>query len=170
MDGAFDEPVEIRPYVSTRDRDALIGCIIEQQNFHRSLEPSWPEGEAIADEYLSYLEKQSVERDGCILLAEAEEGIVGFVAVAASIRNDSPDDPSSFAWIYDVFVKAGHRRRGLASRLMAEAESFARTRGAECLRLGVLAANGAAQELYRALGFRGYVNIVTKPIEPKRQP
>jgi GNAT superfamily N-acetyltransferase len=79
-------------------------------------------------------------------------------------RGDSPDDPATFAWIHDIFVSPEHRRRGVATALMAAAEAFARSRGAKELRLGVIDRNEAARTLYRELGFRDYVRVLTKPL------
>lgn len=47
---------------------------------------------------------------------------------------------------------------------MAEAESFVRSRGARELRLGVLDRNADARVLYRGLGFRDCIRVVTKPL------
>ena len=165
MTGASDAPATIRPYDASRDREALSACVIEQQDFHRSLESFWPEGRAIVDRYVKYLEDQSAAYDGCILLAEDGGDIVGFMSVVASTQADSPDDPATFAWIHDVFVKATHRRRGLARRLMAEAESFARAHGARQLRLGVLSSNASARALYQDLGYRDYVDVLLKRLD-----
>jgi ribosomal protein S18 acetylase RimI-like enzyme len=157
-------PIAVRLYDAARDADALRACIIEHQDFHRALEPSWPEGKAIIDEYVRYLETQCATHDGRVIVAESTGEIVGFVCVAAATRNDSPDDPATFAWIHDIFVRAAHRRRGVATALMAEAESFVRSRGARELRLGVLDRNENARALYRGQGFRDYVRVLTKPL------
>jgi hypothetical protein len=36
--------IAIRPYDAARDADAFRACIVEHHDFHRALEPSWPEG------------------------------------------------------------------------------------------------------------------------------
>lgn len=157
-------PATVRPYDATRDTAGFRACIIEHQDFHRGLEPTWPEGTAIIDEYVRYLDTQCARHDGQVIVAESAGGIVGFVCVAAATHNDSPDDPAVFAWIHDIFVRPAHRRRGVATALMAEAESFARARGARELRLGVLDRNENARGLYRGQGFRDYVRVLTKSL------
>jgi GNAT superfamily N-acetyltransferase len=47
---------------------------------------------------------------------------------------------------------------------MAAAESFARSHGAKELRLGVIDRNEKARTMYRELGFRDYVRVLTKPL------
>jgi len=156
---------KIRPYDAARDSEGLRACIIEQQDVHHRLEPGWPEGQAIVSDYMTYLETQCAAHDGRVIVAECRGDVVGFVCVLASVRGDSPDDPATFAWIQDVFVKPAYQRRGLATRLMNEAESFSRARDARLLRLGVLDRNEDARSFYRRLGFRDYVRILTKSLD-----
>jgi len=157
--------IVIRSYNPVADLDALRSCIIEQQEFHRGLESSWPEGHAIINDYVNHLERQCTLHNGRLIVAECAGELVGFVCVVASTNGDSPDDPAPFAWIHDIFVKPAHRRQHAATRLMAEAESFARASGAHLLRLGVLARNEGARTFYREHGYRDYVCVLTKSLD-----
>ena len=58
--------------------------------------------------------------------------------------------------IHDVVVLADHRRRGVASQMLAEVEAIARERGACKLTLEVLDGNRSARTLYEKLGFDDY--------------
>jgi GNAT superfamily N-acetyltransferase len=97
-------------------------------------------------------------------MAEVEGAVAGFICVVSATRGDSPDDPAVYAWVHDLFVRPHHRRRGVATALMAEAAAFVRSRGARELRLGVIDRNANARALYRGLGFRDYVRVLTKPL------
>jgi len=68
---------------------------------------------------------------------------VGFVGVEAGI-----------GCVYSIAVDPAHRRRGVASRLMAAAESWAHDRGADLMALQVVTANANAVALYHHLGYR----------------
>ena len=160
----FGLAVLIRPCDLARDVVALRECLIEQQDFHRALEPSWPEGPAIVGAYVAYLEHACATHDGRILLADLDGDVAGFVCVASALRTGEPSDPATFAWVYELYVRAVYRRRGIATALMAEAEAFARGRGAKELRLGMLDRNVDAFSLYRARGFRAYTRVLTKPL------
>ncbi len=155
----------IRRFDPARDAVSLRDCIIEHQNFHRTLESSWPRGDAIVSDYVAYLQESCALHNGCIFMAEREDQTVGFVCVVASTRGEAPDDPASFAWIHDIFVKPAHRRRGVARMLMAEAERFARSQGARSLRLGVLDRNEDARVFYTGRGFREYTHVLTKTLD-----
>jgi ribosomal protein S18 acetylase RimI-like enzyme len=157
----------IRPYDAGRDGEVLRALVIEHQDFHRRLEPTWPEGKAIVDEYVKFLESQCAAHDGRILIAESADDIVGFACVVATTRNDSPDDPAVYAWVHDIFVRPEHRRHGVATALMTEVERFVRSRGARELRLGVLDRNDNARGLYRDLGFRDYARVLTKRLDQR---
>src|SRR6476469_1208205 len=157
--------VVIRRFDAARDAQSLRECVIDQQNFHRSLEPSWPDGDAIVSDYLTYLETECAAHTGCIIMAECGAQAAGFVCVVATTRSESPDDPAPFAWVYDLYVKPEHRRLGVASMLMAEAELFARAEGAQLLRLAVLDRNEGAGRFYARHGYREYAHVLTKPLE-----
>jgi GNAT superfamily N-acetyltransferase len=157
--------VSVRPYDQARDLEALRALNVEHQDFSRSLEPSWPEGKAVVDDYLAYLDREVASHDGAIFMGEVDETIAGFICVVSRLRG-SPDDPAVFAWVHDIFVRPAHRRRGVATALMGAAESFVRSRGARELRLGVLDRNGPARVLYQRLGFRDYLRVLSRPLEP----
>jgi ribosomal protein S18 acetylase RimI-like enzyme len=58
-----------------------------------------------------------------------------------------------YSHIFLLYVEPEHRRRGLAKRLMAEAEAWAAKRGDRQIGLQVFAMNGGAIALYESLGF-----------------
>ena len=152
----------LQRFDASRDAQSLRECIIDQQNFHRSIEPSWPDGDAIVGDYLRYLDSECAAHNGCIIMAHRGDQAAGFVCVVATMRGEAPDDPAPFAWIYDIYVRPEHRRRGVANMLLAEAERFARGQGAHLLRLGVLDGNEGARKFYARHGFREYTHVLTK--------
>ena len=156
--------VVIRRFDAARDAQSLRECLIDHQDFHRRIEPSWPDGEAIVDEYVAYLERECAAHNGCILMAHYGEHTAGFVCVVAATRGESPEDPSPVAWVHELYVKPAHRRRGVASLLMADAERFARGEGAHVLRLGVLARNAGARRFYARHGFGEQAHVLTKAL------
>ncbi|WP_323761236.1 GNAT family N-acetyltransferase [Maricaulis sp.] len=81
------------------------------------------------------------------LLAEAAEGLGGYIAV--SFRNGS-----HIARIYSLAVAPGARRQGVAEALLDAAGAFAAKRNCRALRLEVRASNRPAVKLYEGRGFR----------------
>jgi GNAT superfamily N-acetyltransferase len=161
---ALRRPIAVRPYDASRDLADLRALNVEHQDFSRSLEPSWPEGKTVVDDYVAFLDREVAARDGAVFMAAVGDAVAGFLCVVSATRGDSPDDPAVYAWVHDIFVRPEHRRQGVATALMAAAESFVRSRGARELRLGVIDRNEPARALYRGLGFRDYVRVLTKPL------
>src|SRR4051794_6448832 len=80
--------VVIRPFDAARDGLSLRECVIDHQNFHRRIELSWPQGEAIVRDYMSYLDGECAIHNGCIMLAHRDDQVVGFVCVVAAMRGE----------------------------------------------------------------------------------
>ena len=103
--------------------------------------------------------------DGFYLVAWRGDEPAGHLHLALS---DPPE-------LQDVQVAAGHRRRGVATRLIAAAEREAHARGFTRIRVEVAIDNHPAQALYRASGYsdvgldprpvKGTIVIRTGPIE-----
>ncbi len=70
------------------------------------------------------------------------------------------------AYVYDVAIRAGHRRRGHAQRAFAALEEEARALGLGGVALHVFGHNTAAQALYAALGYRPTNINLYKPLAP----
>lgn len=90
------------------------------------------------------------ERDGStITVVGQEQGtLVGFIHVVFS------DDPVWGSLVDNLHVTYTHKRRGIGSRLMAEAARAVIEHGPGGLYLWVLEQNAAAQGFYEALGGR----------------
>ena len=103
--------------------------------------------------------------DGCYLVAWDGDAPVGHVHLALT---DPPE-------LQDLEVLPAHRRRGIATGLVAAAEDEARGRGFAAIHLEVSADDIAAQRLYATCGYgdaglpprrvQGKVMIRTGPIE-----
>jgi ribosomal protein S18 acetylase RimI-like enzyme len=157
--------ITLRDYAADRDSARLRDCMIELQNSERKLEPGKPEGSTIADKYLELMFARCRKWDGKVFVAEVSGQVVGFVCVWAKVQPEEPDDdPSEYAFVSDLVVASGHRRRGLGRGLLAMAERYARSRGARSLRIGVLARNAAARHLYGSAGFSNYEVEMEKPL------
>lgn len=85
-------------------------------------------------------------RTGVILLAEEGGRVVGMV-----VYHDVPDGS---AWLHAARTHPDHRRRGVATALMAECETLSRQRGRSSMRLWANADNLASVHANRKYGFR----------------
>jgi predicted acetyltransferase len=81
--------------------------------------------------------------------------VVGFVCVLSRLESeDIIERDREHAYVTDLVVLEPYRNAGIASELMRVAEAHAFSAGARRLRVGVLAANRGAHNLYRRLGSR----------------
>jgi ribosomal protein S18 acetylase RimI-like enzyme len=87
-------------------------------------------------------------------VAEVDHVVAGFAGVLASVAPEPDEDPVSYACLTDLIVLPAYRRQGIGGELAARAEDWARQAGARTFRVGVLARNRAARNLYQSLGFR----------------
>jgi 2'-5' RNA ligase/GNAT superfamily N-acetyltransferase len=94
---------------------------------------------------------------GCriVLVARVAGALVGTISLTPA----APPNDKRRAELTKLLVNAADRRRGVATRLMAAAESEARRRGFRLLTLDCVA-GGPDEELYRGLG---YVSVGTIP-------
>jgi ribosomal protein S18 acetylase RimI-like enzyme len=153
----------IREYDALRDRKALRTCVVELQDFERGLEPTLPKGEEMADRYRAHMPRRCNEALGRVFVAEEDGTVVGFVGVLARVVPE-PDESQAYAYVSDLVMLPAYRRRGLGRALLEHAVAFARGKGANALRVGVLARNEAAARLYRSLGFGDYTIQLNKPL------
>jgi len=154
----------IRDYDPARDRAAVRACFAELQDVERGLEPVLPEGHAVADAYLDFMFARCAEWDGAVFVAEEDGAVVGFICVWARVPPDDPSERRFSAHVSDLVVLPAWRGRGIGRALIARGEAYARARGAERLRIGVLAKNEGARRLYAATGFHEVYVLLAKAL------
>jgi ribosomal protein S18 acetylase RimI-like enzyme len=154
----------IRDYDQARDRAAVCTCFAELQDVERGLEPRLPDGRTVADAYVDFMLARCAEWDGAVFVAEEGDAVVGFICVWARVPPDDPSEVSPVAHVSDLVVLPAWRDRGIGRALLARGEDHARARGAERLRIGVLARNEGARRLYLAEGFREVYVLLAKPL------
>ena len=154
----------IREYLF-EDAHQVEECIVELQDYLKSIEPKIAEGKKMAEQYLKYLLTKCAETKGKIFVAEADNRIIGMICVYSQVKSDSLDEEEyEYAYISDAVVLAAHRKKGLGLALLKHAEEYAKFQGAKLIRLSVLAKNIAARKLYAGYGFQENLMILEKRI------
>ena len=152
----------IREY-RQEDQPAVRACIVELQEFERTIEPRLRPGEAMADAHFKKIQQRCRELNGRIFVAEVDDQVVGFISVLAREPFTELDEPpGTYALVTDLIVRAPHRNHGIGRQLLERAETFARSAGAAELRIGVLAQNTAARQLYLAAAFVPHHEVLSK--------
>ncbi len=154
----------IRPATSA-DYDGLCAVLDEVDAMHREAMPRVfrnPEGPARAREYIDGL---LADENVGLFVAEVGGRVVGMVHVL--VREAPPIPimvPRRFAVVDTLAVAGECRRAGIGRALMAEAERWAITHGAQDIELQVYEFNQGAQGLYRAIGYDTLTRRMAKPL------
>jgi ribosomal protein S18 acetylase RimI-like enzyme len=147
------------------DWPALGQAVADLQDFERAVVgyPVRPSRDVWQD-YLADLRQRLRDDHGVFLVAEADGKIVGvlagFVHEAGDRLVDAAFDRS--AYISDLFVHDGWRRKGVGSALVRAFEQIMRANGLQYVSVCIKSRNTTAHEAYRAYGFEDYETILTK--------
>ena len=148
------------------DQEGMERCIIELQDFERSLEPDCVEGITIAKRYFHDLLQECQAKMGQIFVMEFQGHVVGFVSVRMEHDWDSYlSSITNYAYVSDIVVLPEHRGQGIATTLMHTAEAYAKAQGATLMKIEVLARNEQARHLYQKEGFRDYDLVLLKHLD-----
>jgi ribosomal protein S18 acetylase RimI-like enzyme len=160
----MDRPT-IRPY-RRADYDGVLRGMCDLQDYERALHPGRREAAEVAAPYLQRLLQRVAERSGAIFVAEHSGEVVGFIACYVKDTQSLIETAaySRYGYVSDLDIAAEWRGRGIAQRLLAAAEQHLAQHGVARLRIGVLAANIAAQRAYAKYGFAPYESELEKPI------
>lgn len=146
--------MQVRRYVSRTDSQRLRQCLIELQNFERELDPRLPAGEAIVDAYIPDMLARCRQCAGSVLVADVGGTVAGYVTVMMKVTSEEMGAGDfEFGLVTDIVVLPEYRKSGLGRALLDAAEALARANGVKWLRVGALAANRAARDLYGLNGF-----------------
>ena len=148
-----------------RDAPALgrLGAMLMRTHYDFDPQRFLPAGEGSERGYASFLSSMLDEADDAIFVAEADGEIVGYVwAALEPLSWKELRGPAGF--IHDIAVVEESRRSGVARKLMDAAVGWLRERGAPRVVLWTAAGNGAAQALFRRLGFRDTMVEMTKEL------
>ena len=130
-------------------------CLIELQDFERSLDPRMPSGAEIVDDFIPHMLDRCTKCDGRVLVAELNDEVAGFATILAKVKSEEIEDGEiEYGLVSDVVVASKYRKRGIGRKLLEAAESYAKSNGVRWLRIGVLAENHSADGLYDSMGFK----------------
>ena len=95
---------------------------------------------------LTAVQRLSADPNGQALVALSDDEVVGFASVQVTEWN-------RLAQLHGLAILPDWMRSGIASRLLAEAERFARAHGARGMRIDTPVANQRARGFYSANGY-----------------
>ena len=124
-----------------------------------------------ADEAVAYWRKIVSElAAGTRLLCLARETPGGRIVGGAQLALETRPNGRHRAEVQKVMVRPSHRRRGLATRLMAEIEACAREHGVWLLFLDTSDSHAGARVFYETLGYVYVGGIPGFALDPRGRP
>lgn len=158
-------PARIR-LAQPEDRDAIIDLIWQLNTYESPISGDRPTDRNTAKRCLHDNEDAARNTLGLSIVAESDGVIVGYLCLAIeSIGSFVREDVRRVGYIRELIVDEKMRGAGVGRLLMAEAESFARSRHLKRLMLGVLAGNAKSKRFYEAFGMAPYAIEMVKPLD-----
>ena len=103
--------------------------------------------------YKIFLSKRVRARNVAVFVAEVDGRIIGHVIVSGNTLRPPLFVHGKEAFIDEIFVEESYRRKGIGTKLLEEAEAWAKKRGIFSIGLFVSTKNKGAFSAYRKSGF-----------------
>jgi len=144
----------IRDAVWPDDRAAALSFIDGLQAYEHAVEPNRRIDAEVAAEYFGVLMKAVDGYGGIVRIAETDGRAVGW-AVAWRDLDDLyvVEAMRPYLHISELYVEEGLRGTGIGRALIAACEDWGRAQGLAAAKIGVLAANTRAANVYARAGF-----------------
>lgn len=147
----------IRDYDEKTHSRGVRACLIELQDFERSLNPRMPSGAEIVDDYAPLMLERCKKCSGKVIVATLKEVVVGFTTILTRVKSEEIQDGDiEYGLVYDLVVSSKFREIGIGRKLLEAAEAYAKSNEVTWLRIGVLASNHSAASLYDTMGFKPF--------------
>jgi GNAT superfamily N-acetyltransferase len=145
-------PYSIRP-AEKADLDRLVELLLALQDHLEAANPGlWRMREESRANLKGKIASRLDAANSLTLVAEHEQyGVVGLIS--GRIATNNHYDPPLAGLVDQAFVRQDHRRRAVASRLVAELCRFFAANGVEDLSLRYVVGNDEAEAFWSALGF-----------------
>jgi len=152
-----DAPEISEVYRSDYPNPALFDRIPDEPEYYYPLGGQWMH-ESTCREHIERFKNMG----GIILVAELNGRIVGEIEL---MLEDDPPPYGRYLYIYTLMVHRQYRGRGIGSRLVREAERYARGLGVDNI---MVVAEDRSRGFYEKLGFELFDVWATVRIEPER--
>jgi GNAT superfamily N-acetyltransferase len=152
--GRISPAFTIREYRDS-DEPQVIELVRELQT-HESPFNKWGKPpEDIGSWYIAETKNWCAKREGIMLVAEHANVLLGYASLLNKCEEEGTggDFAYLYAYIADLVVTKSARGQGIGRALLRACEKIARDKGGRVLRIGVLAQNENAKQVYLNFGF-----------------
>ena len=168
MERLLGTPLRVRP-ATVDDHPALARLQRDLDAIHARVQPGFfrasVDGPGESQRTLEWVRAALGDPHAALIVADEEGVVVGAIRLRLW---DSPEDPTVTPArrvnVESLVVASTARRRGIGRALMAEADRWARARGATQVVLTVWEGNDTAERFYRALGFGDASHVLARDL------
>ena len=139
-----------------RDLDRVAYLWIELMEFHVRLSRQFDYNKDFRRGYMKFIAKALANRKGRVFVATKEDEMIGYL-FCQIVKNQGPFKEKWIGIIHDAFIKEGHRRKGIASRMTDEALAWFRENDVSVVQVGMAANNAIAKQVWAKLGFEPHL-------------
>ena len=124
--------------------------------FHADLNPTFTPTQDGRDKFAAYLEEQLAAKSSLLLVAHADDSIVGYCLAGMAERPPVLID-CQYGMINDLAVVSSLRRRGIGEALLKSAEEWFKAAGINRVELQVMSANDLGRRFWTKMGYAVYL-------------
>ena len=144
-----------------KDLDRLARLIYRFYSFNEEFDPAWALDES-AESIAKELAAEYLSSDDLVLVADYDNEVVGYIRVVISENRILAS--KRIGIIKELYVIPQYRGRGIASRLITEAQERLSDRGVKHISAEFPTANYVAEKFYKSLSFRPYLSTYLREV------
>ncbi|MGE5293675.1 MAG: N-acetyltransferase family protein [Solirubrobacterales bacterium] len=142
-----------------RDIPDIVRLWEELMDFHRKLDPFFTRARNSADLFRRFLE-QNLENDAaCVLVAQTEDGIVGYCQGMLEHHPPAVLEPD-YGLVLDFAVTAAHRHSGIGRQMFEALCKWFRREGVHRIEVRHSTFNPLAASFWPKMGFKPYLQTL----------
>lgn len=146
------------------DGRAVAALWREMMTFHAALDPRFQFTTNADREFEDHFRNTLRSRDARILVAEANDEVVGYILAELHARR--PLYPAGqYGFISDLSVRADWRRQGVGRALVAGLVKWFRSRGVSTIELFAADRSPDSQAFWQSMGFTDFLHLMRMEIE-----
>lgn len=142
-----------------RDIPEIVRLWEELMDFHREIDPFFTRARNGADLFRRFAEQNVGNDAACVLVAMAEDGIVGYCQGMLDHHPPALAEPD-YGQVLDFMVTASHRHTGIGSQMFEALQAWFRKEGIRRIEVRHSTFNKPAAQFWPRMGFKPYLQTL----------
>jgi len=151
------ENITIRK-ATVEDASSIVELWKELMDLNKQYDERFTRSETGHDEFISFINDHAEDKDCHILVAEADENIVGYCV--ALIRPCMGLQIQRYGHICNLCVSSKYQNKGIGKKLLEETVDWFQQNGISRVEVCLAIANNSAEKFYTKMGFTSYVKTL----------